>query len=88
MELKCLITSSAVALVTLLIVPYGIEIPSQRQYAGADELLIVPYGIEIIVSLQDVTDLIELLIVPYGIEIKYTFTVCVCPVPFNRTLWN
>ena len=51
-------------------------------------LLIVPYGIEIIVSLQDVTDLIELLIVPYGIEIKYTFTVCVCPVPFNRTLWN
>ena len=88
MELKLECLDASVRFKVLLIVPYGIEIVSAGRPSGSSPLLIVPYGIEIIVSLQDVTDLIELLIVPYGIEIKYTFTVCVCPVPFNRTLWN
>ena len=60
-------TVSTINCFILLIVPYGIETLSTKEFFISEELLIVPYGIETLHPLWGILPE-GLLIVPYGIE--------------------
>ena len=72
----------------LLIVPYGIEIASEKLLTEDFKLLIVPYGIEIKNIDTDDYRSCTLLIVPYGIEISTKSLLIELHFSLNRTLWN
>ena len=88
MELKPDAAADASAqLMTLLIVPYGIETTIETIDRCDKPLLIVPYGIETTLCISG-DRCRSLLIVPYGIETADVHSCVAFRRTFNRTLWN